>query len=67
MNLVIIVPVVGRIYFSPKLWVHVKLFVLLDTIYFTKEYQSSNTTCSECNTACSSCSGGSNTSCLSCN
>lgn len=32
MNLVIIVPVVGRIYFSPKLWVHVKLFVLLDTI-----------------------------------
>jgi len=32
MNLVIIVPVVGRIYFSPKLWVHVKLFVFLDTI-----------------------------------
>jgi hypothetical protein len=32
MNLVIIVPVVGLIYFSPKLWVHVKLFVLLDTI-----------------------------------
>jgi hypothetical protein len=32
MNLVTIVPVVGRIYFTLKLWVHVKLFVFLDTI-----------------------------------